>query len=298
MRFNKISLILFSLLTALVWIAAFSLPDGKLHLVFCDVGQGDGILISKGFSQILIDGGPDEKVLDCLSSNMPFFDRTIEAVFLTHPDNDHSTGLVSVLDKYRVKYFFDSLVPGNSSTYEALLTRLKHLENSSKQGEKLKAISLYQGRKIRFEDAFLSVLWPETAFISQKLGAERFHALAENRVLGTREERLNLNDFSLVILIDYRGSKILLMGDADSRVQDDILKTNELTAVNLLKFPHHGSKTGISDEFLKVIKPKEAVISVGKNSFGHPTKEALELLEKNNVRIRRTDLEGEIHYQF
>ncbi|RJR24653.1 hypothetical protein C4578_02570 [Candidatus Microgenomates bacterium] len=298
MRFNKISIFVLSLLCLFVWLAAFSLPDNRFHLVVCDVGQGDGVLLKKGFSQALIDGGPDEKVLDCLSENMPFFDRTIEAVFLTHPDNDHLTGLVSVLDKYKVRYFFDSLVPGRSSTYEALLIRLKHLQNTAKQGEELKVTSLFQGKKIRFQDAYLSVLWPEEGFVSAKLGEKELKALTQNRVLGTSKEKLNLNDFSLVILVQYQNRKFLLMGDADSRVQDKILKFNDLKKVDLLKFPHHGSKTGITEEFLKEVNPVEAVISVGKNSFGHPAKETLELLEKHKVRIRRTDKEGSVSYSF
>jgi beta-lactamase superfamily II metal-dependent hydrolase len=296
-QINKHLLIILFLLTLFVWVVAFSLPDGKLHLVFCNVGQGDAVLLSKGFSQMLIDGGPDDKVLDCLSHNVPFFDHTLELVFLTHPESDHLTGIVSVLDKYEVKYFFDSLVPGNSSTYEVLLTRLKTLKESSGQGEKLKVVSLFQGRNIGFERAKVSVLWPEESFVKAKLGEERLYALKEGRVLGDWEGKLNLNDFSLVLLINYQGKKILLMGDADSGVQDDILK-NGLEKVDLLKFPHHGSKTGMDEEFLRVIKPKEAVISVGKNSFGHPTSEALELLEKYKVKVRRTDQEGEIHYQF
>jgi competence protein ComEC len=106
-----------------------------------------------------------------------------------------------------------------------------------------------------------------------------------------------LNDFSLVLLLRRRNFAGLLMGDADSRVQDEIMADNNLPKVDLLKFPHHGSKTGLREDFLAMIKPKEAVISVGKNSFGHPTQEALELLKKYGVRVKRTDLEGEIKYK-
>lgn len=294
---NKILLIAFLLLTMLVWIIAFSLPDGKFHLIFCDVGQGDGVLLSKGFSQILIDAGPDEKVLDCLSNNMPFFDHTIEAVFLTHPDSDHLNGIIPVLDKYKVKYFFDSLVPGKSSNYEALLIRLNKLKNSPQQGEKLKVVNLFKGRKINFEGATIGVFWPKEEYVKAELGEERLYALKDGRILGAWENKLNLNDFSLVLLLSYQGKKILLMGDADSRVQNKIFD-NGLEKIDLLKFPHHGSKTGMDEEFLKLINPKEAVISVGKNSFGHPTREALDLLEKYKVKVSRTDEEGEIRYEF
>ena len=88
-----------AILTALIWAAVFSFPDNSLHLIFCDVGQGDAILVKKGFNQVLIDGGPDERVLGCLSENLPFWDRTLEMVVLTHPQADHLTGLVPIMLK-------------------------------------------------------------------------------------------------------------------------------------------------------------------------------------------------------
>ena len=87
------------------------------------------------------------------------------------------------------------------------------------------------------------------------------------------------------------------MADADSPIQGEILKVNpNLSAVDVLKFPHHGSKTGMTEMFLEAIKPKEAIISVGKNTFGHPAREVLEMLRKHNILIRRTDNEGDITY--
>ncbi|MEK7168882.1 MAG: MBL fold metallo-hydrolase, partial [Patescibacteria group bacterium] len=88
--FYFLILILFS-----VWLSAFSI-DNKLHIIACDVGQGDAILLQKNTTQILIDGGPNQKVLDCLGKHMPFWDRTVEVVFLTHPDIDHYGGLIDV----------------------------------------------------------------------------------------------------------------------------------------------------------------------------------------------------------
>ena len=95
--------IFLAIIAILIWLAVFLWPDDQLHLVFCNVGQGDAILISRGFKQILIDGGPDEKVIQCLSNNLPFWDRKIELVVSTHPDSDHITGLISVLERYQVQ---------------------------------------------------------------------------------------------------------------------------------------------------------------------------------------------------
>mgnify|MGYP001618356405 CR=1 FL=1 len=89
-----------------------SFSDKKLHIVFCSVGQGDAILIrTPEGSDILVDGGPDESVSNCLSRHMPLWDRTIEVVYLTHPDADHLTGLIQVIKTYNVKYFGTSDAP-------------------------------------------------------------------------------------------------------------------------------------------------------------------------------------------
>jgi len=291
--------VVFSLIGALVWLAVFSFPDNRLHLVFCDVGQGDAVLISKGFEQILIDGGPNDKVLQCLSNNMPFFDKTIEIVALTHPEADHLTGLISVLDKYRVDWFLAGPVGNESAVYQSLSTKLQ-----GNKALKIKIFNPYQGEKIKLGEVELDTLWPEETWVRARVNYETASVnYGEGVVLGARTIHTKLNDFSLVFLLGYKDKKVLLMGDADSRVQDKILQAISnwqlaIEGIEILKFPHHGSKTGMTEDFLQKIKPKEAVISVGKNSFGHPTQEALDLLKKYQVKVRRTDLEGEIKYIF
>lgn len=286
-----------SLFGSLVWLTVFSFPDNQLHLVFCDVGQGDAILITKGFEQILIDGGPNDKVLNCLTNNMPFFDRTIEIVALTHPEADHLTGIISVLDKYQVDTFVSGPEGNNSAIYTALREKLR-VKSEKKE---IKIENPYTGEKIRLGDIMLQTLWPEKNWVANKLSntAANFNSdSAGSSVLGLQTGNLKLNQFSLVFLLQYKDFSALLMGDADSKVQNDILLSNSLRSLDILKFPHHGSKTGMAENFLATIKPKEAVISVGQNSYGHPTSEALDMLKKFNVTIRRTDLEGEIKYVY
>src|SRR4030065_2811157 len=90
--------------------------DNKLHVVFCNVGQGDAIFIRtpKG-SDILVDGGPNDSVLSCLSNHMHIWDRDLEAVFLTHPHKDHLNGLIYVLKRYQVKHYFTQNVDTETS---------------------------------------------------------------------------------------------------------------------------------------------------------------------------------------
>jgi competence protein ComEC len=217
----------------------------------------------------------------------------LEMVILTHPDADHLTGIVSVLDKYRVKYFVSGPEGSDSSTYQAFMTRVGLGENNAQTRGNLKVINTYAGDRIRVGDWELSTLWPTKDWLAGKVALP-----GKGPVLGARTEHKNLNDFSLVFLAKVKDNTILLMGDADSRIQSDIVISDSLEQIDILKYAHHGSKTGMREDFLEKLNAKEAVLSVGKNNFGHPSSEALSLLEKYGVKIRRTDVEGEIHYCF
>ena len=95
-----------------IWLAILTLPDDKLHVVFCDVGQGDAILVTYKTNQLLIDGGPGRRVISCLEKHMPFYDRRIEAVVLTHRNSDHSKGLEYVRERYNVLEWEPALIRG------------------------------------------------------------------------------------------------------------------------------------------------------------------------------------------
>lgn len=280
--------------------------DNKLHLIFCDVGQGDAILVRKNSSEVLIDGGPDKKVINCLSQNMPFWDRAIEVVVLTHPEADHLTGLIDVLERYKVSYFISSPV-GNSS---AGFKKLKSLVEE----KQIPVKNLYSGGRVAFEGLELFALWPEKSWLMAQLDSSDLAAAAYlesfaagKAVLGVQTST-NLNDFSLVFHLKYGLFDALLTGDASQSIQDEIMTVSNIPDVEVFKVPHHGSKTGIRDEFLKKANPEMAVISVGENRWGHPTKEVIEKLthfyqnasfagaKSNNLetKILRTDKRGEI----
>lgn len=257
--------------------AIFQLPDDKLHLIFCDVGQGDAILALQGENQILIDGGPDRKVLDCLSKHLPFWDRTIEVVVLTHPEADHFTGLIDVIERYNIKQFVINNIVNDKVGFWKF-----------RQGvinEKVAVYAPKEGDEIKVGPVVFSVLWPE-----QKLGDEMvWNSKAEKEaVLGASAYSGKLNDTSIVLKLSYGQFDALLTGDIDSETETK-LATNFLSGIEVLKVAHHGSKYSSGEVFLEEIKPQLAVISVGKNSFGHPTPELIKRLENLGVRILRTD---------
>jgi len=246
--------------------------DHKLHVVICDAGQGDAIFIrTPQGSDVLIDGGPDSKVLSCLSSHMPFWDRTIEIMFLTHPHADHLTGLIDVVKRYRVLSFVTEEISGTSSIYEELMRQLEEHNVPER--------FLYQGDRFAFKDGVvLKTLWPTEGWVSKN---------------STDKASLDANSLSVIELLTYKNFKALFTGDAQAQALEKVdLMVGE---VDVLKVPHHGSKTGLNQDVLEILKPKISAISVGaKNRYGHPDPFVLDLLNQTGTKTLRTDQVGEI----
>lgn len=276
---------IFGLILLIVYISTQS--DGRLHLIFCNVGQGDAAYLKMPDGHdLLIDGGPNDKVLSCLGKYMPVFDREIDLVMLTHPQKDHMQGLISVLERYKVKYFVIGVEGNNSEGYRKLVNLL--------QEKKITYKNLYQGDYFNIGKVRFDILWPERQWIAEKFKNQESEIMNYGKaVLGLSTDE-DLNDFSYFMHVSYGNFDVLFTGDGDQRIQPEIMNTIELPDVEVLKFPHHGSKTGTLAEFLDKIKAETAVISVGKNPWGHPTKEALKLLNERNIQILRTDLLGNI----
>lgn len=252
-----------------IWSAVFSLPDNNLHVVVCDVGQGDAILVIQGTTQMLVDGGPDNKVLDCLAKHMPFYDKRIEVVVLTHPQADHMDGLIDVAKRYRILQFVREPVSNNTIGFRELVKITKDV----------KTFSVYSGDKVLLRKGLnFLVIWPTREFVATNDG-----------------NKTDLNSFGIVGRVTYGDFDALLTADADSSVQLAEIDTGLLSEVEILKVPHHGSKTGMLPEWLRLVNPKAAIISAGKNNrYGHPTQESLKLLSDEEIKTLRTDLNGTI----
>lgn len=248
--------------------------DGKLRVVFCDVGQGDAIFIRTPKGQdILIDAGPDESVLSCLSNHMPFWDRTIELAFLTHPHADHHNGLIHVLNRYRLKYFVTENLLNDTAGFTALLTTLRKKTIQPRFVTRGNSVALDSGVSI-------VVLGPTKEFLASR---------APNGFINEQKEFA-----SLVLYISYGSFDVLTTGDSQVAGLMDASVLN-LRGIDVFQVPHHGSKSGITRELMSGLLPKVAVISVGRNSYGHPSKEALEILRDLTIKTLRTDERGTIN---
>lgn len=240
--------------------------NNDLEVYFLDVGQGDSQLVNfAGGVQILIDGGPNKKVLDELASILAPTDRYIDLVILSHPQYDHFAGLIEVLKRYKVGAFIYNGREGEAKAFVDLKKVLK--EN------KIPEIILAGNDKIKYQDSRFDILSPSPDFLKSS----------------------ELNDTTLVIKFGGLNStaNVLFTGDIGKNVEDYLVKNFDIKA-DILKVGHHGSRFSSGEEFLKKIGAKIAVIEVGKNNYGHPTAQTLNRLELAGSRIFRTDKDGTV----
>ena len=260
--------IVFVLISIPVFLLAYSVP-GNLEVDFLDVGQGDAILIKVPSGQnILIDGGPNSEVISCLSEELSWWDRTIDLMILSHPHDDHVSGLIEVIRRYEVKKIIYTGVPHNSPSFLTWLNLIKE--------KKIPMIIVDREQKINLgPDCFLEFLYPNKAIFGRQAD--------------------NLNNTSIINKLTYKNNKFLFMGDAEMELEEILLNGDFDLSANILKIGHHGSDTSSSEEFLRAVKPEFAIIEVGEdNKFSHPSLRVLKRLERMNIKAYRTELDGTI----
>lgn len=269
LSFIILPLCIIALLAVLVWPQTNPEPVMRVH--FYSVGQGDASFIEtyEG-NQVLIDGGPNSSVLEKLGADMPFWDRTIEMVILTHAHADHVNGLVDVLKRYKVKKIMLPNTEYKSNPYDEFLNLLKK-ENAeiifAKQGQRV-----YLDRSTVFD-----VYFPLTDDVAKPKQSD------------------DVNDTSIVGKLSFGKNKILFMGDAGTEIEFLLLPHFNLDA-DVLKVGHHGSRHSTSKELLDEVTPYASVVEVGENPYGHPTSEVINLLQEINSQIYRTDRDGDIEF--
>jgi competence protein ComEC len=255
-----------------VWlVAARGLGNNYLEAEFFDVGQGDAAFVqAPGGIQILIDGGPDSGVLEKLGQAMPFYDRDIDWVVLSHPDRDHLGGLLAVVKNYRVHNIVWSGIPSDSAESAEWLDLVSE--------EKANIIIATAGQTLDLggqPDLALEILAPAAATPATKT-----------------------NGTSVVVRLVYGRRAFVFTGDADSAEEQGIIDGDPALRADILKVAHHGSKTSANEEFLADLLPAAAVISVGAgNPYGHPTAQALEMLAKYDIKTLRTDQSGDVVFR-
>ncbi len=287
--YKKILIASLILIFSLVVQVFRSWPDQNLHLVFCDVGQGDATLIYQGFWQVLIDAGPDEAVTSCLRHHIPFWDNQLEVIILTHPDKDHLGGMETVLANYQVQQLF--LADWEESQgFKNMVSAV--LEEQSPPG-KIKA-GFWQRQIVSNSGVKLDFLAPNPTTIFNSTETILSDEIAVIQQLN-QENTKDKNYGSIVLLLTYDLFDLLLMGDAPQAIELALIKKGLIKKVEGLKIGHHGSKSSTSQILVQLTQPEFSVISCGNNNqFGHPSKEVLDRLRQTRSQVFRTDELGEI----
>ncbi len=285
MRERKV-LLVFAILIALnffSWKFLAFLQNEELRVVFFDVDQGDAIFIRTPQNHhILIDGGPGEVVLEGLGREMPFFYNSIDLVILTHPHDDHVSGLLEVLDRYNVETVLCSGVSGSANVAQ-------RWEKAIRERGYIQARA---GQRIKANDFHIDILFPAESFVGEKVD--------------------DLNEVSVISRLVFREEhSFLFTGDAYADQEREVLSYKKeceeeerawcdvfSLESDVLKVGHHGSRTSTSEEFLDAVSPKVAVVMAGgDNRYGHPHREVVERLEDYGVEIMRTDRDGDVIFE-
>lgn len=264
-----------------VWFLVF-IPAGNriLEINFFDIGQGDAILIQTPENKtMLIDGGPNNRVLEKLGKNLPLFNKQINVVMLTHPHADHVLGLIEVLKRYEVELLIINGADLKTDVYSEFLKTAKEKNIKIVVAEKDMAIHLDDN--LEFD-----IIAPD-----KNLGNLVFSQKSESFGASGNE----VNDSSIVGKLMFKNFSIMFTGDATSKVELRLLSDNYDLKSDILKVGHHGSKYSSSIAFLNAVLPKVAIIEVGaKNRYGHPSPVTLSRLKMFDIGVFRTDLNGDI----
>ena len=227
---------------------------------FIDVGQADSVLIRNGNYNMLIDAGNNEDGEKLVNYFKSLGIEEFTYVFATHPHEDHIGGMDDIINNFKIDNYYMSNKLSTTKTFMDVLDAL--------DGRNLKYTVPNKGDTLKFGDANIKVIYPG-------------------------DDKSNINDSSIVLKITYGKNSFLLTGDATSNVERKIY--NEDIKSDVLKVAHHGSSYSSTDVFLDKVKPYYAVISVGKNNiYNHPSNKTLEKLNKRNIKVYRTDLDGTI----
>lgn len=289
--------------TFLIWII-FSIlnqwPDDYVHIIFCDVGQGDATLVIHRNLQILVDGGPDEKVLMCLQSNLPFWDRSLNYVIATHMDYDHIGGLPAVLASYSVDIILKNPSSKKTAVFEALETAISRKNANNNFG--LNVIPTYKGQAHVLDELVrFIVVTPQVQYdrvISQKRGMTETILSAENELFyPILDENIGENDLSIGIILVINDIEVFLTGDMEKESELAVIKSGMTEPVNILKAGHHGSKSSSSSQFIGILRPEISVISSGENNqYNHPFPRVIDLFREFKANIYRTDSRGTVEF--
>jgi len=237
----------------------------SLKVTVIDVGQGDSILVTSGRDAMLIDAAEKKKDAAVINELKKQNVDDIDVLVATHPHSDHIGGICDVIDNYGVGEIYMPDAAADTKTYRDMMSDIRKHD--------IPVIYAYAGMRFSFGNA-------ECTIVSPQKGAHT-----------------DANNMSVAILLDFYDTGFLFTGDMEQKAEKALLSSGYDIDADVLKVAHHGSSTGTTDAFLRAVSPAYAAISCGAaNTYGHPHKETLDLLDRYNVKYWRTDISGGITF--
>lgn len=260
--YRKIILNLFIVLASVLLFNSKNVyADSSFWIEYIDVGQGDAALVQCDGHYMLIDGGPADasSTIYTILKNKKI--QSLDYIIATHPDADHIGGLSGALNYASTDYCFCPVASHDTKTFNSLIKYL------AKRG---------------------------TSITIPNAGAEIKLGSATVKLLGPVCKSDDINNNSIVTKIEYGSTSFIFMGDAETEEEQSLISSNADLKCDVIKIGHHGSRSSTSQSLIKKTKAKNAIISVGSNSYGHPTKAVLNRLYNSGIAIYRTDKQGDI----
>lgn len=249
----------------------------SVNITFLDIGQGDATFIEfADGQQMLIDCAIDGRVLESLAGVMPFFDKTLDYLVITHPDKDHYGGCEDVLERFEVStIIYNGFRRENNSTWRSFWDAIVE--------EQAEYVGIDVANIWEIASSTITFLYPD-------------HEIAVDPNIPNEKKEANNNDMSIVMKLSYGEMDVLFTGDAEEALEQYLVYAyGDVLDVEILKMGHHGSARSSIEEFIEVVTPEEAIASAGEgNRYGHPSPRAIKRLERAGAHIWRTDTQGDI----
>lgn len=242
-----------------------------MRLTVMSIGEADSLLIQTPDAAVLVDTGDIHSGSAILRRLRADGVRRLDMVVLSHPHEDHIGGFCDVASAIPVGTVLDSGFPYGSPVQRSTLECIRK--------QRIRYRRAHVGQRIRVGNAlWMEVLWPSARFLR-----------------GTESDA---NNNSVVLMVHFGKTRLLLAGDAETAAEEGILASGADIRADFLKVAHQGSRDSSSLVFLRRVRPRFAAICVGaNNSYGHPTREALARLHAVGARIARTDHDGDLIYE-